>query len=95
MIKEFVQRYSSSVTEIKIGSNGTCLARFEMNISRIGSYQRRSDRALESPLCNYVPRSVMLQPLQRGDSRVRALNTTKDSYAALRVHFQGDRAGAR
>ena len=37
---------------------------------------------------------AMLQQLQRGDSRARALNTTKDSYAALRVHFQGDRAGA-
>ena len=36
---------------------------------------------------------AMLQQLQRGDSRARALNTTKDSYAALRVHFQGDRAG--
>ena len=36
---------------------------------------------------------AMLQQLQRGDSRARAFNTTKDSHA-LRVHFQGDRAGA-
>ena len=38
--------------------------------------------------------SAMLQQLQRGNSRARALNTTKDSYGTLRVYFQGDRAGA-
>ena len=52
-------------------------------------------RALNRPSATkYHAAFAMLQQLQRGDSRARAFNTTKDSHAALRVHFQGDRAGA-
>ena len=53
-------------------------------------------RALNRPSATkYHAAFAMLQQLQRGDSRARALNTTKDSYAALRVHFQGDRITKR
>ena len=36
----------------------------------------------------------MAEALARSRTVARGLNTKKDSHAALRVHFQGDRAGA-